>query len=100
MIAAGIVSGTVRSLIECPFEYAKVKGQTKQVWVMKDVYKGFTNLYPRSTILMTIYFMQVDSYRRHTKLFESKIGQFFVSGSSSMFAFWIIWPFEVLKNLA
>ena len=28
VILAGIMAGSVRSLIECPFEYAKVKGQT------------------------------------------------------------------------
>jgi len=100
VICGGIISGTCRSLVECPFEYAKVKGQTNQPWVMRDIYKGFTNLYPRSTILMTCYFIQVDYYRRHTKMFETKPGQFFVSGSSAMIGFWIIWPFEVLKNMA
>ena len=100
VICGGLISGTCRSLVECPFEYAKVKGQTSQAWVMKDIYKGFTNLYPRSTILMTSYFIQVDYYRRHTKLFETKLGQFYVSGSSAMVGFWIIWPFEVLKNMA
>jgi hypothetical protein len=74
VLFGGIISGTVRSLVECPFEYAKVKRQTGQTWIMKDIYRGFTNLYPRTTILMTTYFLQVDSYRRHTKLFESKIG--------------------------
>lgn len=33
-------------------------------------------------------------------MFETKTGQFFVSGSSAMIGFWIIWPFEVLKNMA
>ncbi len=28
VFASGIVSGTIRSCIECPFEYAKVKLQT------------------------------------------------------------------------
>ena len=32
VVGAGIFAGTVRSLIECPFEYAKVKGQTGQTW--------------------------------------------------------------------
>ena len=28
----GFIAGSARSLIECPFEYAKVKRQTGQVW--------------------------------------------------------------------
>lgn len=30
---------------------------------------------------------------------ETKKGQFAASGSAAMFAYWLIWPFEVLKNL-
>ena len=33
-------------------------------------------------------------------MFETKLGQFLVSGSSATIAFWVIWPFEVLKNMA
>ena len=31
-VLAGIVGGSARSFIECPFEYAKVKRQTGQHW--------------------------------------------------------------------
>ena len=31
---------------------------------------------------------------------DSKLGQFFASGSSAANGFFIIWPFEVMKNLA
>jgi len=31
---------------------------------------------------------------------SSKLGAFCASGSAAMFAYWLIWPFEVLKNLA
>ena len=30
---------------------------------------------------------------------DTKLGQFTASGSAAMFAYWLIWPFEVLKNL-
>ena len=63
---SGMLGGTARAIIECPFEYAKVKGQTGQIWHFKDAYKGFSYLYPRTTGLMTIYFLMVDSLRRHT----------------------------------
>ena len=31
---------------------------------------------------------------------STKLGQFLAGGASAMFAYWLIWPFEVLKNLA
>ena len=49
--------------------------------------------------MMLFYFCQVDSFRRHTNLFDSKLGQFFVSGWSACFGFFVIWPLEVLKNM-
>ena len=49
---------------------------------------------------MTFYFCTVDTVRRKTNLWNFKIGQFFVSGGAAMAGFWLIWPLEVLKNLA
>ena len=57
VVAAGLIAGFSRSLVECPFEYAKVKGQTGQVWVLKDIFKGLSTLVPRSTFMMTAYFI-------------------------------------------
>jgi len=31
---------------------------------------------------------------------ESKIGQFLASGSAALVSYWLVWPFEVLKNMA
>ena len=100
ILTAGVFSGTVRSLIECPFEYIKVKRQTAQTWASKDIYRGFTSLYIRSTAMMTTYFVVVDFYKRNTNLFQSKLGQFWVSGSASVIGWFIIWPFEVMKNIS
>lgn len=100
VVAAGVFGGTCRSLIECPFEYAKVKQQTGQTWVVKDIYRGFSALYPRSTVMMTAYFCQIDFCRRNTRLFESKSGQFLASGGASLIGWFLIWPFEVIKNMA
>ena len=41
VLCAGFMGGSMRSIIECPFEYAKVKRQTGQTWVVRDIYKGF-----------------------------------------------------------
>ena len=42
----------------------------------------------------------MDYWRRKTNMLDSKMGKFTASGSAAMFAYWIIWPFEVIKNLA
>ena len=49
---------------------------------------------------MTYYFCMVDTLRRKTNLWDYKLGQFLISGGAAMTGFWIIWPLEVLKNLA
>jgi solute carrier family 25 (mitochondrial carnitine/acylcarnitine transporter), member 20/29 len=67
---------------------------------LADGYTGFRVLYIRTFGLMTTYFLILDSFRRHTNIFQYKVGQFFGSGLASMFAFWLVWPFEVLKNQA
>ena len=100
VLGGGIVSGMTRALVECPFEYSKVKRQTGQQWVLRDVFKGFSMVVPRANLMMTTYFVQIDSYRRHTSVLSTKLGQFTASGSAAMIAFWVIWPLEVLKNIA
>lgn len=96
----GFVSGSVRSLVECPFEYAKVKQQTGQKWVIKDVFKGYNVLYPRTTLIMTTYFSTIDTLRRKTDLWQYRYGQFLITGGAAGFGMILAWPFEVLKNLA
>ena len=97
---AGFMSGTFRAILECPFEYAKVNRQVGQSWEFNKIYRGFFNVWPRGVGIMAGYFMQMDSWRRHTTMLDSFWGKFFASGSAAMFTYWVIWPFEVLKNLA
>ena len=40
-LCSGIMAGSARTLVECPFEYAKVKGQTGQKWQFSQLYKGY-----------------------------------------------------------
>jgi len=100
VVLGAMVSATARAIVECPFEYAKVKRQTGQQWLLKDCYTGFGVLYIRTFGLLNCYFIILDSLRRHTNVFKYKIGQFFGSGMAAMVSFWFIWPFEVLKNQA
>lgn len=64
------------------------------------MFLGLKEQYPRSTILMTMYFCLVEIARKNTNLMSSPVGQFFVSGGAALTGFLFIWPLEVLKNLA
>jgi hypothetical protein len=68
VILGGFCSGFVRTFIECPFEYIKVKRQTLQEWKMIDIYKGAIPLLLRTTGVMSIYLICVDSFRRNTNM--------------------------------
>jgi hypothetical protein len=98
VIVGAITSATWRSIAECPFEYAKVKRQTGQQWKLLEGYTGFGILYARSVGVLIAFFSILDTFRRHTNIFHYKAGQFLGSGTAAMMAYWIIWPFEVLKN--
>ena len=50
--------------------------------------------------MFTSFFFIYDSCKRHTDLLDYKLGQFIVAGGGASFAFALMWPFEVLKNLA
>lgn len=91
----------MRALIECPFECVKVKQIAGNSVKIENInfYKGFSSLYPRCVFLLTTYFTYVDCLRRHTNLMDTFSGQFLVSGSASLLAYALIWPFEVLKNV-
>lgn len=99
ILIAGWAGGSVRAFIECPFEYAKVKRQTGQTWTAREAFSGMLPQYIRGTGLMTVYFCCVDYYRRYTNLWSYRAGQFWASASSAVFGFWVIWPFEVIKNV-
>ena len=99
VILGALFAAAVRTVIECPFEYAKVKRQTLQSWNFRSLYKGVGALYLRTTGIMTAFLVLCDSYRRHTNLYDSKLGQFFVAGTSGAFAWFLVWPFENLKNV-
>ena len=59
------------------------------------------NLGPRTTFMMTTYFLFVDTMRRKTNLWDKgNLGKFLISGGGAALGFIIIWPLEVLKNLA
>jgi solute carrier family 25 carnitine/acylcarnitine transporter 20/29 len=98
VLCGGICAGTVRSIIECPFEYTKVQGQIGQKWNLSNLYQGFKLLWLRNTCLMTYYFMLVDYFRRNTNAYKSKYLLFFMNGLCATLAFSLVWPLEIVKN--
>ena len=48
--------------------------------------------------MITTYFVVIDTFRRNTGTFDNKFLLFLVNGSTAMFAFIVIWPFEIVKN--
>mgnify|MGYP000122277999 CR=1 FL=1 len=99
VLGAGAVASLARALIECPIEYAKVARQTGQSWLLRDVYTGFGMQWARTTGVMVTYFVIIDNIRRnHPSVFSQPLGQFLASAGAATFGFWLVWPFEVLKN--
>lgn len=98
VLFAGMMSGAIRSFVETPFEFVKVRRQTKQSWDIKSFYTGLHLNLVRNTMLLSIYFVLVDWFWAETTAYEYKAGQFLINGGSALLAYWVIWPLEVLKN--
>ena len=94
---AGVVGATARTLLEQPIEYAKVKGQTGQSWVLREIYQGATLQWARTGPMMTFWFCAMDAAKRNG-VTATPMGAFFSSGGAALIGFWIVWPFETLKN--
>jgi solute carrier family 25 carnitine/acylcarnitine transporter 20/29 len=99
VLQAAWCASLARAVIECPIEFAKVARQTGQGWKLKQVYTGFGVQWVRTWGVMTTYFVLIDTTRRkYPQAFSNPVGQFLVSSCSATFGFWLVWPFEVLKN--
>lgn len=98
MLFAGFCAGLMRTVIECPFEYMKVRAQTGLSRHFRDLYKGFFSMAVRNSVLLATFFNLIDIVRRNTSLYESMPGQFLMGGLAATYAWILIWPFENLKN--
>eukprot|EP00347_Sterkiella_histriomuscorum_P015668 403356149 len=98
VIFGGMAAGFVRSILECPFENAKIKRQTNQTWRFDGMYRGFQMTLCKNLGLITSYFIIFDSFKRNTNLMSSKIGQFIVSGTAACVSFWLIYPLDFIKS--
>ncbi len=100
VIAGGIIAATCRTFIEAPLELIKVRRQVGQSWDMKSLFNGFSVTWVRTTGLMVTFFIILDTLSRHAAELLSKpvVGPFIKGGVVSTLAWWLIWPFETLKN--
>lgn len=97
-VVAGLACGVGRALVECPFEFVKVRKQTQKKINVKHIYQGIWPLTLRNSLMMCLGMSMLDSIRRNTNAWSSSFGIFMASGICSLFAHLIIWPIEVYKN--
>lgn len=94
---AGMLGATARTVLEQPIEYAKVKGQTGQPWLLRELYQGFALQWARTGPMMTFWFCCMDAAKRNG-ITSTPVGNFCAGGGAAVVGFWIVWPFETLKN--
>jgi solute carrier family 25 (mitochondrial carnitine/acylcarnitine transporter), member 20/29 len=89
VIAAGASASTVRSIIESPIEFVKVKRQTLQNWKAIELWNGYPLQWARTSGVMITYFSCIDSIRRHyPETFKTIWGQFMASSCAATLGFW------------
>ena len=97
VVVAGVCGASARTLLESPIEYAKVQGQTGQAWKLNDIYRGAGLQWLRTGPMMTFWFCAMDVFKRNGYT-STPLGQFVCSGGAAVVGFWLVWPFETLKN--
>jgi solute carrier family 25 (mitochondrial carnitine/acylcarnitine transporter), member 20/29 len=89
-----------RGLIEAPFEYAKVMGQTQQEWKVVHMFRGLHWQIMRTTVLLLPIFQAIDYLRRRTDAMKTLAGNFFVTFGVVGASYAVSWPLETMKNLS
>jgi solute carrier family 25 carnitine/acylcarnitine transporter 20/29 len=97
-VVGGLVCGVGRSLVECPFEFIKVRKQTEKNISIKNLYQGIRPLILRNSLIISLGMIMLDSIRRNTNAWNSSYGLFLASGFCSLIAHLVFWPIEVYKN--
>lgn len=97
-IAAGLASGICRTLAECPFEFVKVRKQTKTHFKFTNIYHGLFPLMLKNSLMVSLGFIFIDSFRRNTNAWKTSLGVFLASGCSTLLCHIIVWPAEIFRN--
>ena len=98
-VLAGILSGIGRSLVECPFEYVKVRRQVNVNYSFKSVYHGLFPLIMKNSLIISIGYCCIDIFRRNTNAWNSSCGIFMATGFSTIICNLVVWPIEIFTNV-
>eukprot|EP01100_Stratorugosa_tubuloviscum_P014082 TRINITY_DN732_c2_g2_i2.p1 TRINITY_DN732_c2_g2~~TRINITY_DN732_c2_g2_i2.p1 ORF type:complete len:300 (-),score=112.99 TRINITY_DN732_c2_g2_i2:20-919(-) len=100
VVLSAISSATIRSLLETPLEFIKVRKQVGIDWHFREVMTGFNITWLRTTGLMITFFSTIDTFNRYTPNLLSipGFGPFIQGGVCATIAWLVIWPLEVIKS--
>eukprot|EP00127_Corallochytrium_limacisporum_P000255 Clim_evm2s9 gene=Clim_evmTU2s9 len=94
VILGGACGALVRSFVETPLEYIKVRRQVGQSWNFRSVYTGLGATASRNLGAVTSFFVFVDHAKRH----YPGMNPFFMGAICSTIGWWIIWPIDSIKS--
>ena len=101
LLVGGLAAGTARTVVETPFELAKVRYQTGGgVGQLSELYTGAGATWARGTLMLTSFFVLCDYSERAAPELMSRplLGGFLKGGVCATLAWAVAWPLEVAKN--
>jgi len=110
VLVGGLAAGTARTIVETPFELAKVRAQTGgsffaskgffSVAQISVLYTGAGATWGRGTLMLTSFFVMCDYSERAAPEVMSRpvLGGFLKGGICATIAWAIAWPIEVVKS--
>ena len=110
LLVGGLAAGTARTVVETPFELAKVRYQTGggvraaggvlSVGQLAELYTGAGATWARGTLMLTSFFVLCDYSERAAPELMSRplLGGFLKGGVCATLAWAVAWPLEVAKN--
>jgi solute carrier family 25 carnitine/acylcarnitine transporter 20/29 len=116
VIVGGFCSAAARTVVESPLEFMKVRQQTGQSWTEKGgamfsrdvltfsqlslLYKGVVPTFFRTWAMLGTFFILIDySVRVIPDVVNAPLtGPFFKGGVCATIAWWVAWPFEMVKS--
>ena len=111
VLVGGLAAGTARTVVETPFELAKVRFQTGggvraasglASWgQLAELYTGAAATWGRGTVMLTTFFVLCDCSERAAPDLMSRplLGGFLKGGVCATLAWVVAWPLEVAKNM-
>ena len=101
LLVGGLAAGTARTVVETPFELAKVRYQTGgRVGQLGELYTGAGATWARGTLMLTSFFVMCDYSEKAAPELMSKplLGGFLKGGVCATLAWAVAWPLEIAKN--